>query len=133
MLTHEVPCCARGCHKDKKNGPPGRIDGSKTRFFDHSAAAVPVADPRNLWDRVLVFTDWRDLGDGASQFDVKWQRRPDISTFGLGPDDRRKNGSRVGDAYEAFEGAAEGAPYLPALPRGVAETLFGPCTAWNLY
>ncbi|KAH6844554.1 hypothetical protein B0I37DRAFT_164929 [Chaetomium sp. MPI-CAGE-AT-0009] len=128
ILTHKLPC--RSLNGHKKGMFPGVVEGSKDCFVDYSAAAIPVADPRNPWDRVLVFTSWRDLGSGDSKDDAKWfGRSSDLWTTEFGYHYykcRIRNGSRVGDAYEAFEGAAEGAPYVPTLPRYVAESLFAP-------
>jgi hypothetical protein len=128
ILTHELPCRLPNCHK--KDIFPGVVKGSTAAFIDHSATAIPVADPRNPWDRVLVFTSWQDLGSGDSKDDAKWLVRSNHHwPIELGYDYRDyriRHGSRVGDAYEAFEGAAEGTPYVPTLPRHVADWLFSP-------
>lgn len=126
MMAHKALCSTGRCRG--KDWSPGRVDGSQTHFYDYSASAIPVPDPRNPWDRVLVFTSWRDLGSGTSRDDEKWITRPG----GMWHEHRKRNGSRPGDAYEAFEGVAEGAPYVPELPRGVADLLFPPRLPGNL-
>lgn len=122
MLTHGVPCRAPACRTEE--GFSGHVNRSPKKYLDFSASAIVVAHRRNPWDRVLVFTSWCDLGNGDSEMDAKWQGRHVHLTLGFGRDHCARSGSRVGDAYEAFEGAAEGTPYVPKLPRSVAKRLF---------
>jgi hypothetical protein len=122
LLTHDLPCTA--CPKDE--GFFGRVDGNKRYFEDYSQNAIPVPDTDNPWGRVLVFTCWRDLGDGSSVDEAKWrmQPRPGVSFDASFADYRQTQGSRPGDAYEAFEGVRQGTPYVPVLPKSVARQLF---------
>ncbi|KAK4128033.1 hypothetical protein N657DRAFT_629218 [Parathielavia appendiculata] len=43
-----------------------------------------------------------------------------------GRDIRRKNGSRAGDAYKAFEGSVQGTRYVPKLPQAVVRQFVPP-------
>ncbi|KAK3290874.1 uncharacterized protein B0H64DRAFT_410851 [Chaetomium fimeti] len=121
MLMHNVPCRSRGCRR--VGDFPGHVGGSRDCFLDHAATAIPLADPRSPWDRVLVFTSWRDLGSGDSKHDAKWAARSGYQCAWPDRNHRADHRSRVGDAYEAFEGAAEGAPYVPELSRIGANVL----------
>ncbi len=119
LLTHPVPCCCpvEGAFK-------GCVEGHGGWFMDHCISVLP-ASQQSGWDRVLVFTAWRDLGDGISRYDgsvndYKWGFDPPDDEF------REGRGSRLGDVYEQYEGVAEGTVvYTPELPQHVAERLFG--------
>jgi hypothetical protein len=121
LLIHDLPCTL--CPKDEDEGFFGRVDGNKTFFEDYSQNAIPVPD--DPWGRVLVFTFWRDLGDGSSVDEAKWrmQPRPGVVFDASFADYRKTHGSRPGDVYEAYEGARQGTPYVPVLPKSVARQL----------
>lgn len=120
LLTHRVPYTA--C-PNKNDGLFGRVDGSSMYFEDYSQNAIALPD--SPWGRVLVFTLWRDLGDGSSKDDAKWrmQPRPGIVFDGSFAEYRGTHGSRPGDVYEAYEGARQGTPYVPVLSKSVARRL----------
>jgi hypothetical protein len=137
LLTHALPC--RFCCSEKQ-AFLGRVDGSTRNFLDYSANSIPVAEPDYPWDRVLVFTSWRDLGDGSSQYDARWKMRPGTSLLYMysTPEEahkqvRKDSGGRVGDAYERYEGVVEGTPYVPRLSRAGARKLFAARTSSRLY
>ncbi|KAH6649287.1 hypothetical protein F5144DRAFT_552537 [Chaetomium tenue] len=124
IWTHKAPCHAPACRKRRTFS--GHVNGDLDDFLDYSASSITTTDPRNPWDRVLVFTSWHDLGNGDSATNTKWVARPQNIMRMAAHDLRTRTGSRIGDAYEAFEGAAEGTPYVPKIPWSVAERLFSP-------
>jgi hypothetical protein len=95
-------------------------------FADYSVNAIPF--PGVAWDRVLVFTSWHNLGDGSSSEAIQWVMEPKQhgGPLHMGRDVRKKHGGRPGDAYEPYEGAAQGARYVPKLPPAVARQLRTP-------
>ncbi|KAK3905602.1 hypothetical protein C8A05DRAFT_30548 [Staphylotrichum tortipilum] len=125
LLSHPVKCCC-----PVESAFKGHVGGHLRCFTDHCISVLPA--PQCGWGRVLVFTAWRDLGDGITRYDcsvndAKWRIKPRPDKKYDPDDDAREFlGSQVGEVYKKYEDVEEGtAAYTLELRRHVAEMLFG--------
>lgn len=105
----------------------GHVQAIHEEFLDYSMTAHPA--PEEVGGRTLVFTWWRNLGDGSSPDEARWRARPGATSGWDGNADpwfRLSHGSTPADVTKGFEGLDHGGWYVTRMRRSQAEMLHSP-------